>query len=200
MNIKFTKIQNAVERKKIKELYLNVIPPHEKWTFYSFWWKRKHKNVSFVNVYDGDKWLGFVFYSHHKDLVYVWYFAIDEGNGIIVSTNDIDENAYPTGYGGAVFSEIKRLYPNHRVLTPVNSENENGENAEQCVRIKQYYEKCGFCETGYFVKQKTDSFELMLIGDSFDIEELYSLYRSVYPFLGRFVMESSMKKQIRKKE
>jgi hypothetical protein len=200
MNIKFTEIQNATERKKVKALYYKVIPLHEKWTFYTFWWKRKRKNVSFVNVYDGDKWLGFVFYSLYKDLVYVWYFAIDEGYGRIVSTNDIDKGACPKGYGSVVFSEIKRLYPNHRVLIPVNSENENGENAEQCIRIKQYYEQIGFRETGYFVKQKDDSFELMLIGESFHIEELYSAYKSVYPLMGRFVMENSMKKQVQKRE
>jgi hypothetical protein len=199
MSIKFTKIQNAIERKKAKELYLKVIPPHEKATFYVFWWKRKRKNVSFVNVYDGDKWLGFVFYSLYKDLVYVWYFAIDEGNGTIISTNDIDESACPTGYGGAVFAEIKRLHPNHRVLIPVNSENENGENIEQCARIKQYYEQIGFYETGYFVKQKTDSFELMLIGELFHIEELYSVYKSVYPLIGQFITWS-VKKVIEKKE
>ena len=199
MGVKFTEILNSAERKKVQELYNKVIPSHEKWTFYAFWWKKKRKNVSFVNVYDGDKWLGFAFYSPYKDLIYVWYFAIDEGNGKIVSTNDIDENAYPGGCGSSVFTEIKRQHPNHRILLPVKSENENGENAEQCARIKQYYEKNGFRETGYFIKEKDGSFELMLIGESFDIEELYSIYKGVYPLLGRFVMERSVRKQIRKK-
>ena len=199
MNITFTKIQTTTERKKVKALYDKVIPPHEKWTFYVFWWKRKRKNVSFANVYDGDKWLGFVFYSLYGDLIYVWYFAVNEDCGRIVSTNDIDAGACPNGYGGAVFSEIKRLYPNHRVLLPVNSENENGENASQCAQIKQYYEKNGFRETGYFVKEKSDSFELMLIGEPFHIEELYSVYRGVYPLMGRFVMERGMRRQIRRK-
>lgn len=199
MKIEFTKIQNAFEHKKIKELYYKVIPPHEKLSFYAFWWKRNHKDVSFVNVYDGNKWLGFVFYSLYKDLVYMWYFAVDEGGDRIVSTNDIDESACSDGYGSAVFTEIKRQYPNHRVLIPVNSENKSGENAEQCIRIKEYYEKNGFRETGYFVKEESDSFELMLIGEVFDIEELYSIYKNVYPLMGRFVMERSMKKQIRKK-
>ena len=199
MKITFTKIQSALEHNKIKKLYYKVIPPHEKLSFYAFWWKRAHKHVSFVNVYDDNKWLGFVFYSLYKDLVYVWYYAIDEGDGRIVSTNDIGEGACSDGYGSAVFAEIKRQNPNQRILLPVNSENENGENSEQCARIKQYYEKNGFRETGYFIKEKDDSFELMLFGKTFNIEELYSIYKSVYPLMGRFVMERSMRKQIRKK-
>jgi hypothetical protein len=63
---------------------------------------------------------------------------------------------------------------------------------------KQFYEKNDFRETGYFVKRKTDSFELMLIGESFHIEELYNVNKEVYPLIGRFIV-SDMKKQIQKK-
>lgn len=130
----------------------------------------------------------------------MWYFAVDEGNDRVVSTNDIDENACPNGYSGILFSEIRRKYPNHRVLLPVNSENKNGENVHQCIRIKQLYEEWGFRETGYFIKEKEDSFKLMIIGESFHIEELYSIYKSVYPLMGRVVMERSMRKKIKKRQ
>jgi hypothetical protein len=42
------------------------------------------------------------------------------------------------------------------------------------------------------------SFQLMLTGESFDIEELYCVNKEVYPFIGRFIV-SDMKKQIQKK-
>ena len=199
MKIEFAEIETRSERKRVQELYNKVIPSHEEWTFYAFWWKRKRSNVSFLNIYDGDKWLGFIFYSLYKGLIYVWYFALDEDDGRVVSTNDIEESVCPDTYGKVLFATLAQKYPNHRILLPVNSENEDGENVEQCLRIKQYYEKCGFRETGYFTREKNDSFELMLIGETFDIEELYSTYRSVYPLLGRLVIEGSTRNQIQKK-
>ena len=185
MNIKFTKIQNATERKKVQELYNKSVPPHEKAYFYPLWWKRKRSNISFVNIYDEDKWVGFVFYSLYKDLVYVWFFA----------TYD---TLHSRDYDSAMFDEIKGLYPNHRIVVSIEAENENADNVEQSIKEKQFYEKNGFRETGYFVKRKTDSFELMLIGKSFHIEELCSVNKAVYPLIGRF-LASDLKKQIQKK-
>jgi len=75
MNIKFAEIQNSSERKQVQELYNKSVPAHEKAYFYPLWWKRKRPNISFVNIYYEEKWVGFVFYSIFKDLVYVWFFA-----------------------------------------------------------------------------------------------------------------------------
>ena len=96
MSVKFTEILNSTERKKVQELYNKSVPAHEKAYFYPLWWKRKRKNVSFLNIFDKDKWVGFVFYSLYKDLVYVWFFATHDTKG---SKN----------YDSAMFTEIKRL-------------------------------------------------------------------------------------------
>jgi len=185
MQVKFTEIQNKAERKKVKALYNQSVPAREKAYFYFLWWKRKRPNVSFVNIYDEDKWVGFVFYSLCKDLVYVWFFA----------TYD---TAHSKNYDSAMFAEMRRLYPNHRIVLSIEAENENADNAEQSVKEKRFYEKNGFREAGYFVKRKTDSFEIMLSGESFHIEELYRVNQDVYPLIGRFIV-SDMKKQIQKK-
>ncbi|MCL2842304.1 MAG: hypothetical protein FWE28_02390 [Oscillospiraceae bacterium] len=185
MSIKFTKIQNATERKEVQELYNKSVPAHEKAYFYPLWWKRKRPNISFVNIYDEDKWVGFVFYSLHKDLVYVWFFATCD-------------TTVSKEYDSAMFAELKRLYPNHRIAVSIESENETADNAEESAKEKQFYESNGFRETGYFVKRKADSFEIMIIGKSFHIEELCSVNKAVYPLIGRF-LASDLRKQIQKK-
>jgi hypothetical protein len=185
MGVKFTEILSSDERKKVRELYNKSVPAHEKAYFYLLWWKRKRQNVSFVNIYDEDKWVGLVFYSLYKDLVYVWFFV----------THDTKSSK---NYDSAIYCEVKRLHPNHRIAVPIEAENEDGENSEKSTKEKQFHEENGFKETGYFVKRKTDSFEIMLIGESFDIEELYNANREVYPLMGRFIV-SGMKKQIQKK-
>jgi hypothetical protein len=185
MSIKFTEIQNSVERKRVKELYCRSIPPHEKSYFYLLWWKRKRPIVSFVNIYDEDKWVGFTFYSLYKDLVYMWFFAIDD-------TTRSKE------YESTMFSEIKRLHPNCDIIWTIEAENENGENIEQANKRKQSCEENGFRETGYFVKRKTDSFEIMFTGEAFNIGDFYDINKGVYPFIGVFIVKSH-KKQIQKK-
>jgi hypothetical protein len=185
MNIKFTKIQNATERKKVQELYNQSVPAHEKAYFYLLWWKRSRPNISFVNIYDGDKWVGFVFYSIYKDLVYVWFFATCD-------TTTSKE------YDSAMFAEIKRLYPDRRIAVSIESENENADNAEQSANEQQFYENNGFKETGYFVKRKADSFKIMIIGKSFNIEELCNVNKAVYPLIGRF-LAADLRKQIQRK-
>jgi len=185
MMVNLTEIQNTVERAKVQELYNKSVPAHEKAYFYFLWWKRKRHNVSFMNIYDEDKWVGFVFFSLCKDLLYVWFFATYDTAG-------------SKSYDSAMFAEIKRLYPNNRIAVSIEAENENAENAEQSTKEKQFYEENGFRETGYFVKRKTDSFELMLAGESFNIEELYNVNEDVYPLIGKFIV-SDLKKQIQKK-
>jgi len=185
VKIKFTKIQHVAERKKVQELYNKSVPAYEKSYFYPLWWKRKRANISFVNIYDEDKWVGFIFYSVYKDLVYVWFFA----------TYD---TATTKEYDSAMFAELKRLHPNRRIAVSIEAENESGDNAEQSAKEKQFYESNGFRETGYFVKRKTDSFEVVVIGDSFDIEELYDVNKDVYPLLSWFIV-ADMKKWMQKR-
>ena len=188
MSIQFTEIQNSAEKKKIKSLFQRAIPAHERPPFFWLYRKRKRENVSFFNVYDGNEWVGAVFFSVHKSLVYVWVFAIDD-------------SVRSKGYGSAVFLEIRRLYPDHRILLGIEAPRENAKNSEQRIKRKQFYERNGFRETGYFAKQFNDSFELLLIGDteSFKIEEFFGAMKEVSWTLGA-VNEWLGKKQIRKKE
>ena len=97
-----------------------------------------------------------------------------------------------------MFAELKRLYPNHRIAVSIEAENESADNVGQSVKEKQFYENNGFRETGYFVKREMDSFEIMLIGKSFHIEELYTINKKEYPLMGRFIV-LGFKKQIQQK-
>ena len=185
MVVKFTEIQSKFERKKINDLYYKSVPPHEKSFVLFFWWKRKRANVSFVNIYDEDKWVGFLFFSFNADLVYVWFFAIDD-------------TIFFEDYASAMFSEIKRLYPNHRIALSIEAENENADNAEKSIKGKLFYKQNGFHETGYFVKRKEDSFEIMLSGETFHIDELYSINKEIGWLIGRLIVRS-LKKEIQRK-
>jgi hypothetical protein len=81
----------------------------------------------------------------------------------------------------------------------IETTDENAENSEQRIKRRRFYEKNGFRETGYVVKRKSDSFDLMLIGNSFHIDELYTIFKEV-DWLSGTLTAWLGKKQIRKKE
>ncbi|MCL2559674.1 MAG: hypothetical protein FWE07_04235 [Turicibacter sp.] len=186
MNVKFTKIQTKVERQLVQNLYNQSVPAHEKSYFYPLWWKRNRKNVSFLNIYDGDKWVGWIFYSVHNDLIKVTLFAT------------IDSKT-ARKYDGMMFDKLKKLYPHYRIITTVEIENLDGGNREQVIKEQEFCKNNGFKSTGYFVKRKTDSFEFMLVGDDFDMTEHYKIDQELYPIIGKS-LANSMKKQIQKSE
>jgi len=183
--IQLTEINNSVERNKIKSLYCTALPAEERMPFFWIYSKRKRKNVSFFNIYDGDEWAGFVYFSHNKDLIYVWFFAIDE-------------NARSKGYGSAVLAEIKRLYPDFRIVLGVEMIDENAENNAQRIKRKRFYERNGFRETDYMLQYRDLKVEFLLFGDSFDIEELYAIFRKSGWLIGGFIA-TMWKSVIRKK-
>ena len=174
MSIKFTEIQNSAEKNKIKSLYHTAIPAEERMPFFWLFSKRKRENVSFFNIYDGDEWAGFVYFSYNNDLIYVWFFAIDE-------------NARSKGYGSAVLAEIKRLYPDFRIVLGIEMIDECAENNEQRIKRKRFYERNGFRETDYMLQYRDLKVEFLLFGDLFDIEELYAIFRKSGWFIGNII-------------
>ena len=168
MSIRFSEIQTPEERKNAKDLLHRAIPVNERTPFWWLWWKRKKECASLANVMDGDEFVGTVFFSTHNDLVYVWIFAIDD-------------KVRSKGYGSAVFTEIKRLYPNHRILLGIEEPNEKAKNNEQRIKRKQFYERNGFRSTGIVANQMGVAIELMLVGDTetFHIDELFEALKAV---------------------
>ena len=182
--IKFTEIATRTERKLVQNLYNESIPKHEKIYFYPMWFKRKQKNMSFLNAYDGEKWVGYLFFSTTGDLIYIWLYATIDTK----MTRECDQK---------VLDALKTLYPNHRIGISIESENIGAENKEKSATELAFYLKKRFVETGYFTKEKADSFKIMITGGKLGIEEFYDLNRASYPLIGKFFVDI-LKKQIKK--
>ena len=182
MSVKFTQVKDKIERKQIRELYNQIVAPHEKSYFYLLWWKRNRKNVSFLNIYDKEKWVGWIFYSEHGDLIKITLFAT------------IDHFTTKQ-YGNEMFDELKRLYPNYRIVMGVEIENPDGKNKEKAIEAHHFYKTNGFGSTKYFIVRDGDSFEFMVYGGNFKIEEHYAIDKELYPLIGKSLVKS-MEKQI----
>jgi len=164
MNIKFAKYRKS-DKRNIKTLYLKAFPKEERLPIWFLALKAKAESVNFYSLYDDDRWVGFIYFALKNDLLYVLFFAIDEASR-------------SQGYGGSVISELKEMFPTHKIVLNTEVLDENAPNNSDRIRRRRFYEKHGFKETGYRVKlTNTLSFDYMLHGDSFCVEEFFDLVK-----------------------
>jgi GNAT superfamily N-acetyltransferase len=182
MNIIFTEIKDTTELSKIKALYHKAFPIHERVPLWLLYLKRKRENTSFYSIYDGEVWIGFVYFLNSNDLLFLWYLAVDD-------------NIRSKGYGGLILSELKKMYSEHRIILAIEVSDKNARNNEQRIKRKQFYQKHGFKESGYIVEQKPPM-EVLLFGESFFLEEFYGLikkfdkiYGIIMSLFGKFVIK-----------
>ena len=61
---------------KVKELYLSAFPDYERYPFWLLVYKSKKKNTDFYVIYDDSEYIGLLYLTYYKDIVYVFYLAI----------------------------------------------------------------------------------------------------------------------------
>jgi ribosomal protein S18 acetylase RimI-like enzyme len=118
--------------------------------------------MAFYSIYDSEIWIGFIYLIFKNNLLLIQYFAIDNNNR-------------SRGYGGEVIEKIKEMYPGYRIILGIEKYEEKAKNNEQRIKRKRFYEKHGFKESGYIVKQYNVLNEMLVYGNEFLLEELNPL-------------------------
>lgn len=167
MNIKLKKIsKKSPECGYIKQIYLNSFPEDERAPFGMLARKAAKKNVDWFAILDGDKCIGF-FYNvlYKEDLVYLFYFAIDESQR-------------GRGYGSAALSALKREYRGKRLFLAMEEMNEDADNFAQRLARKEFYEFNGFRDMKTKLIEGTVIYDVMSIGGTVDKLEYHNLMMS----------------------
>ncbi|MCT1578740.1 GNAT family N-acetyltransferase [Oceanobacillus kimchii] len=125
---KITKDFNDIN--KLKRLFIKAFPKNERLPLWFLLMKADKDFVDFIGFYDEDDFIGFTYLITNKDLIFVLYLAIDSSQR-------------SKGYGGAVLSKIKELYPNNRLILNIEAIISNSQNYEQRVKRKNFYIKMG---------------------------------------------------------
>jgi len=86
-------------------------------------------------VLDGEDRVGLLYLLFLKDLVYIYYLAIDPGHRCM-------------GYGSEVLSMIKGMYPGRRFALGCEAPDEHANNNEERLERMRFYERNGFRDTG----------------------------------------------------
>lgn len=146
--------------------------------------RRKLRNgkPGFEVIYDDQEWVGFIYNTLDKDIVFMQLFAIADHHR-------------SAGYGSKVIDVLKAQYKDRRILANIEVLDKQLNNYKQRVSRKAFYERNGFRETGLLVKEPGDLLEAMIYGGPIDKVEIEAIYRRLFGrFLGFFLRPKVMKK------
>lgn len=135
---------------KAKTLYEAAFPPAEKMPFRLLLKKAQNSNASLFAVTDTGEFKGIAYTVWHKDIVFLFYLAVDE-------------QSRGKGVGSDILRLIGEKFSNCRIVLNIEAPDENAPNNEERIRRKQFYLKNGFTEAGYQVKEYSVTYENLCI-------------------------------------
>lgn len=152
---------------EVKSLYYAAFPSIERVRLNKLLRRAKSAGVSFLRFYDGDVFVGFAYFSHSNDFVYVVYLAVNT-------------EVQSQGYGSRVLEYFEAQYPGARVVLEIEALDEHASNYEQRVKRKAFYEKNGFVSTGMKIVESGVFYEVLIKNGSCTSEEFVSAQKRAF--------------------
>lgn len=156
---------------KVKNLYMNEFPEYERYPFWLLIYKSKKKNSDFYAIYDDSEYIGLLYLTYYKDIVYVFYLAIDLSQ-------------QSKGYGSKVLQYLSKIYKDKRLLLNIEKVDSSADNYEQRFKRKKFYEKNGFKNTNFEIANKDIVYEILYLGEEVHEYEYHALFKA---YLGRIL-------------
>lgn len=150
---------------KVKRLYLGAFPDFERLPFWVLKYKSKKKDSDLYVIYDDDEFVGLTNLAYYKDIVYLYYIAIDPSQ-------------QSQGYGSKVLKHLKDTHPKKRILLNIEKVDEKSENYKQRFKRKKFYEKNGFQNTEFEIVTEDIVYEILYAGSIVHKHEYDSLFKS----------------------
>lgn len=173
--IHFIPFTKSSDNKKMKKLYQQEFPKAEQIPFWLLMRKAKKENVDFYQLKDENKWIGLLYIVQYQDIVFIFYFAIYR-------------SLQGQGFGGKVMQEITKRFQGKRIVLNIEEVSETAKNYEQRFKRKQFYERYGFHESGFMVREINVWYEILIHGEKKltgeDYQKLIASFlgKALYPF------------------
>jgi len=126
---------------------------------------RKGKD-GFSVLYENNNWIGLIYITEYKDIVFVHFFAIAEVQR-------------SSGFGSKVLDALKEKHEN-RVVLNIEELQAQQQNYSQRVKRKAFYLNNGFSSSGYLVKEPGERLEMLIHGGSISKEEIEAIYKNLF--------------------
>jgi GNAT superfamily N-acetyltransferase len=150
--------------KKVGQLYNSSFPVTEKAPFRYL--VEPFDTVDFLAFYDGELFVGFVYLIFHSDISYIFYLAVDD-------------SLRGKGYGTAILQYIRRHHPADRIILEIEDASVSTDNAEICMRRKNFYLQNGYVDQRIHIKMHGVPMEILSQGGSIMRSEYLQLWKEL---------------------
>ncbi len=153
--------KNKELAKQAKAIYLEAFPRTERMPWWILKLMARRKALMLAGYTDMGKLCGMTYHIETQNAVMVLYLAIDG-------------NQRGHGYGSALLSCLRENYRDKAILLHIEPvDDPTAANAEERRRRLAFYQKNGFCDTGYDVTEIGGCFRVLSEGRKTDIVKEY---------------------------
>ncbi len=163
--LQFKAIKSWALYQRTKELYKASFPPEERFSFFYLYLKSMGKKADFLAAYDDDNYLGFVYLTYYKDIMYIFFFAVTE-------------EYRGQEYGSLILKILQKKYQDKRISLFIESTQGNFNNLEMRIRRKNFYIRNGFQTADYQIVENNISYELLYYGNFITKDEMHQLLKN----------------------
>ena len=168
MSIKFTPLSREDNNfSNVIELYKEAFTTVRRVPSWLLRFMMRKGKPGFSVLYDNNVWIGLLYVTEYKDLIFVHFFAISKPSR-------------SQGYGSKVISAIRELYADKRIVLNIEELDEQQKNYPQRVKRKAFYEKNGFTSSGYIVKEPEERLEMLILNGEINKAEIGAMYRHLF--------------------
>ncbi len=165
--------ENSNITKKMSKLYAEAFPRNERAPFFLLAEKAKKEGADLFQIEDDGKDIGLLFTLYDKDIVYLFYLAINpEFRG--------------QGYGTTVLQLIQEKYKDKRIVLNFEEVDEKYKNYKQRLNRKNFYLRNGFKDSNIKTKEFSVIYDMVYYNNNITYNEYANLMKS---FLGKFIFK-----------
>lgn len=157
--------------KDFRRLFFSAFPPEERPPYCFIKWSLKLGKGELLIAKDSGQFVGFIHLIVYQDLVYLFFFAIDDA-------------VRGQGYGSKILELVKKRHQGKRIFLAREPLDENADNAQQRLKRWEFYTKNGFVDLPMRIIEKGYTFETMGIGGSISPADYDAL---INDWCGKFI-------------
>lgn len=158
--------RNARLRKAVKKLYRSAFPKEELLAWPLMRLLTLRKGASIRGWMDGDRFCGFTYSATVNGLCFVMFFAVEA-------------HLRGKGYGSAVLQALKAENPDASLILNIEPIIDSAPNLRERKDRLAFYEKNGFYDTGYWIREVGGVFTVMATCPQIDPAAYARLFRHI---------------------
>lgn len=133
----------------VKELYTSSFPVKERIPFNLLIKLSESGKSDLLLFTDNHTFVGFAFLIQYKDLVFIFYFAIND-------------TLRGKGYGGKALQFINDKYSDKRIILNIESTKTKASDQDERVRRKMFYLNHGYKETNLSIQERGETYQMLI--------------------------------------